>query len=134
MESRVLLKEIEVGAKDKRGVIGKQMLRTLAGMFRALSSVSSKKTDMPEEERLSTMRIYDHEGEVFKKQELKTEEEREQAEEEGDVVTEEGQLEEDYRLLEEYKEGFLDKTQVETLLKSVQEAELLGQRDRKSVV
>ncbi|XP_031240003.1 WD repeat-containing protein 87-like [Mastomys coucha] len=126
VESRVGLKEIEAGAKDKRGVIGKTMLRALAGL-RVLSSMPLKKTDMPEEERLSIMRIYDHEREVLKKQELKTEEEREQAEEEGDVVTQESQLEEDYRLLEEYKEVFLDRAQVETLLKKFQEAELLGQ-------
>lgn len=95
-------------------------------MFRVLSLVFLKKIDMLEEERLFIMRIYDYEGEVFKKQELKIEEEREQVEEEGDVVIEEGQLEEDYRLLEEYKEGFLDKIQVEILLKSVQEVEFLG--------
>lgn len=43
------------------------MLRILVGMFRVLSLVFLKKIDMLEEERLFIMRIYDYEGEVFKK-------------------------------------------------------------------
>ncbi|KAL1769142.1 WD repeat-containing protein 87-like [Sigmodon hispidus] len=123
VESRVFPKEMEADVKKNVGLKENKLLRDLARILREAGS-------MPAEERFPSMRIVGQGWEILKKQGLKPEEERKQARKErkrdAGRLTEEALLEDSKFLKKNQEKIFLDGAQVETLLTSLQEKQILG--------